>query len=88
MCNTCNSIYLCKTKPHLLLCQYEPLRKSLFIDKIIWSINKEATAVWKDCYQPNHIASLDSFSVVGNAANDHHLLLKEWLVLNWFRKIF
>ena len=80
-CNTCNSVYLGKTKRHLLVRQYEHLGKSIFTNKDLKYTEKDATAVRKHCHEHDHIASLESFSMVGNAVNNYHLLLKESLLI-------
>ena len=80
-CNTCNSVYLGKTKRHYLVRQYEHLGKSIFTDKDLRYSDKDATAIRKHGNQHNHIASLTDFSIVGNAVNNYHLLLKESLLI-------
>ena len=81
MCDTCNSVYVGKTKQHLLVRQYEHLGTSIFTDKALKYTEKDATAVRKHCYQHQHNSRLDSFQVLGNAVNNFHLQLKESLLI-------
>ena len=75
-CDTCNSVYIGKTKRHLLVHQYEHLGTSIFIDKALKYTEKDATAIRKQCYQHQHNNRLDNFQVLGNAVNNFHLQLK------------
>ena len=80
-CNTCNSVYIGKTKRHLLVRQYEHLRTWIFSDKALKYTKKDAIAIWKRCYQHQHNSRLDNFQVLGNAVNNFHLQLKESLLI-------
>ena len=81
MCNTCNSVYLGKTKRHLLVRQYEHLGLSVFTNKPLRYSDKDATAVRKHCHQHNHTRDTNSFKVMGNSVNNFHLQLKESLLI-------
>ena len=80
-CDTCNSVYIGKTKRHLLVRQYEHLGISIFTDKALKYTEKDATAIRKHCYQYQDNSRLDNFQVLGNAVNNFHLQLKESLLI-------
>ena len=80
-CDTCNSVYIGKTKRHLLVRQYEHLGTSIFTDKALKYTEKDATVIRKHCYQNQHNSRLDNFQVLGNAVNNFHLQLKESLLI-------
>ena len=80
-CDTCNSVYIGKTKRHLLVRQYEHLGTSVFTDKALKYNENDATAIRKHCYQHQHSSCLDNFKVLGNAVNNFHLQLKESLLI-------
>ena len=44
-CDTCNNVYIGKTKRHLLVRQYEHLGTSIFTDKALKYTEKDATAI-------------------------------------------
>ena len=80
-CDTCNSVYIHKTKGHLLVRQYEYLGTLIFTDKGLKYAEKDATAIRKLCYQHEHNSCLENFQVLGNAVNNIHLQLKESLLI-------
>ena len=65
--DTCNSVYICKTKRHLLVGQYEHLGLSVFTEKPLKYRKKDATAIKKHCHQNEHRCRLDNFEIVGTA---------------------
>ena len=44
-CNTCNSVYIGKTKRHYLVCQFEHLGLSVFSNKALRYSDKDATTI-------------------------------------------
>ena len=78
-CDISNSVYIGKTKWHLLVHQYEHLGLSILTEKALKYTEKDATAIRKHCHENKHRCSVDNFEVVGTAANDFHLKLKESL---------
>ena len=79
-CNTCNSVFISKTKRHLLVRQYEHLALSLQTEKAIKYTEKDATTIRKHCHENKHRSSVDNFEIVGTAVNHSHLKLKEFLL--------
>ena len=80
-CDSCNSVYIGKTKRHLLVRQYEHLGTSIFTDKPLKYNENDATAIKKHCHFNQHPDSLNNFKVLGNATNNFHLQLKESLLI-------
>ena len=77
--NTCNSVYIGKTKHHLLVRQYEHLGLSVLTNKALKYTEKDATVIRKQC---EHYCTVDNFKIVGNATtNDFYLKLKESLLI-------
>ena len=76
-CHTSNSVYIDKTKQHLLVRQYEHLGLSVLAEKALKYTEKDATAMRKHCYENKHRCSVDTFEIVANAVNDFHLKLKK-----------
>ena len=79
--DTCNSVYIGKTKRNLLVRQYEDLGTSIFTDKALIYTEKDATTIRKHCYKHQHNSRLDNFQVLGNAVKNFHLQLKESLLI-------
>ena len=77
----CNNVYIGKTKRHLIVRQYEHLGKSIATEKPLRYSDKDATAIRKHCHSLDHLASIDNFSILGNAMNNYHLSLKESLLI-------
>ena len=77
-CDTCNSVFIGKTKLHLLVRQYEHLALSVQTEKAIKYTEKDATTIRKHCHENKHLSSMDNFEIVGTAVNDSHLKLKEF----------
>ena len=77
----CNSVYIGKTKRHLLVRQYEHLGLSVFKEKALKYTEKDATAIRKHCHQNEHRCSVYNFEIVGTDVNDFHLKLKESLLI-------
>ena len=75
-CNTCNSVYIGKTKRHLLVRQYEHLGLSVLTNKALKYTEKDAAVIRKHCHQCEHYCTVDNFKIVGNANNDFYLKLK------------
>ena len=80
-CDICNNVYIGKTKHHLIVRQYEHLGKSIATDKPVRYSDKDATSIRKHCHSVDHLASIDNFSILGNALNNYHLSLKESLLI-------
>ena len=80
-CNICNDVYIGETKRHLLVRQYEHLGRSILTEKPLKYNEKDATAVRKHCHQQNHPANSFCFSLIGNAANNYNLKLKDSLAI-------
>ena len=80
-CDICNNVYIGKTKRHLIVRQYEHLGKSIATNKPLRYSDKDATAIRKHCHSLDHLASIDNFSILGNAMNNYHLSLKESLLI-------
>ena len=73
--DTCNSVYIGKTKQHLLVRQYEHLGTSIFADKALKHTEKDATTIRNYCYQHQYNSRLDNFQVLEDAVNSFHLHL-------------
>ena len=80
-CNTCNTVYIGKTKRHYLVCQFEHLVLSVFPNKALPYSDKDATAIHKHCRHQNHINCTDNFKIMGNSLNNYFLQLKESLLI-------
>ena len=80
-CDICNNVYISKTKLHLIVRQYEHLGKSIVTDKTLRYSDKDATAIRKHCHSLDDLTSIDNFSILGNALNNYHLLLKDSLLI-------
>ena len=76
MCDTCNSVYIGKTKWHLLVRQYEHLGLSVLTEKALKYTEKDAIVIRKYYNQNEHRCSVDTFEIVGTAVNDFKLKLK------------
>ena len=80
-CNTCNSVYIRKTKRHYLVRQFEHLGLSVFTNKALRYNDKDATAIRKHCHHQNHVHCTDNFKIMGNSVNNYFLQLKESLLI-------
>ena len=80
-CGICNNVYIGKTKRHLIVRQYEQLGKLIATDKPLRYSDKDAIAIRKHCHSQGHLASIDNFSILGNAKDNYHLSLKESLLI-------
>ena len=80
-CNTCNSVYIGKTKRHYLVRQFEHLGLSVFTNKALKYSDKDATAIRKHCHHQNHVNCTDNFKIMGNSVNNYFLQLKESLLI-------
>ena len=80
-CNTCNSVYIGKTKRHYLVRQFEHLGLSVFTNKALKYSDKDATAIRKHCHHQNHVNCTDNFKIMGNSVNNYFLHLKESLLI-------
>ena len=80
-CDACNNVYIGKTKRHLIVRQYEHLGISIATDKPLRYGYKDAAAIRKHCHSLYHLASIDNFSILGNAMNNYHLSPKESLLI-------
>ena len=69
-CNTCNSVYIGKTKRHYLVRQFEHLGLSVFTNKALKYSDKDATAIRKHCHHQNHVNYTDNFKIMGNSVNN------------------
>ena len=79
-CDICNNVYIGKNKRHLIVLQYKYLGKSIAIEKPLRYSDNNATAIRKHCHSLDHLASIDNFSILGNAMNNYHLSLEESLL--------
>ena len=73
---TCNSVYIGKTKRHHLVCQFKHLGLSVFTNKAVRYIDKDATAIHKHCHHQNHINCTGNFKIMGNSVSNYFLQLK------------
>ena len=80
-CDTCNSVYIGKTKRHQLVRQYEHLGLLVLTEKALKYTGKDTTTIRKHCHENKHCCSMDNFEIVGTAVNDFHLKLKESLLI-------
>ena len=80
-CSICNSVYIGKTKRHLLVRQYEHLGLPVLTNKALKYTEKDTTVIRKHCHQCEHYCIVDNFKIVGNATNDFCLKLKESLLI-------
>ena len=81
MCNTCNSVYIGKTKRHYLVRQFEHLGLSVFTNKALRYIDKDATAVRKHCHHQNHVNCTDNFKIIGYSVSNYFLQPKKSLLI-------
>ena len=81
MCNTCNSVYIGKTKRHYLVRQFDHLGLSVFNSKALRYSNKDATAMRKHCHYQTHFNCTDNFKIMRNSVNNYFLQLKESLLI-------
>ena len=84
-CDICNDVYVGETKRHLLVRQYEHLRKSILTEKPSNYNDKDATVIRKHCHQNNHRADSSCFTLIFSASNNFHLKLKESLSILKFK---
>ena len=80
-CNTCNSVYIGKTKRHYLVRQFEHLGLSVFTNKTLRYSDKDATAIRKQCHHQNHVNCTDNFKIMWNSVSNYFLQLKESLLI-------
>ena len=78
-CNTCNSVYIGKSKRHYLIRELEHLGLLVFTNKALRYSDQDEAAVGKHCRYQNHVNWTDSFKIMGNSVNNHFLQLKESL---------
>ena len=79
--DTCNSVYIDKTKRHLFVREYEHLGWSVLTEKVLKYTEKDATAIRKHFLEDKLRCSVDNFEIVATAVNDFHLKLKESLLV-------
>ena len=79
-CDTCNSVYINKTKRHLLVRHYDHLVLSVWTEKAL-KYTEDATEIRKNCHENKHHCGVDNFEIVRTAVNDIHLKLKESLLI-------
>ena len=75
--DTCNNVYTGKTKRHLIVPQNEHLGKLIATDKPLNYSDKDATTIRKHCHSLDNLASIDNFSILGNAVNNYLMSRKE-----------
>ena len=80
-CNTCNSVYIGKTRRHYLVCQFGHLGLSVLTNKALRYSDQDATAISKYCPHQNHANCIDGFKIMGNSINNYFLQLKESLLI-------
>ena len=51
-CNICSDLYIGETKRHFLIREYKDFGKSILTEKNLKYIEKDATAIRKNCHQP------------------------------------
>ena len=79
--NICNDVFVGKTKHHLLVRQYEHLRKSILTEKPSKYNYKDPTAIRKHYHQNNH--QVDScFTLISSASNNLFVFVKIVFVYN------
>ena len=81
MGNTCNSVYIGKTKKHYLVRQSEHFGLSVFTNKVLRYSDRDATAIRKHYHHQNHVNCTDNFKIMGNSVNNYFLHLKESLLI-------
>ena len=67
MFETCDSVYINKTKRHLLLRQYKHLGTSVLTNKALKYNDKHTTVIRKRYHQHQHNSRLYNLKVLGNA---------------------
>ena len=73
-CDTCNSVYIGKTKWHLLVRQYEHLGLSVLTEKALKYTEKGETAIRKHYHQNEHCCTVDNFEITGTAV----IMISTW----------
>ena len=73
-CDTCNSVYIGKTKWHLLVRQYEHLGLSVLTEKALKYTEKDETAIRKHYHQNEHCCTVDNFEIAGTAV----IMISTW----------
>ena len=79
--NTCNSVYIGKTKRHYLERQFEHLGLPVFTKKALRYSDKDPTVIRKHCHHQNHVNCTDNFKIMGNSVGNYFLQLKESLLI-------
>ena len=80
-CNSCNSVYISKTKRHYLVRQFEHFGLSVFTNKALNYSDKDATATRKHCHHQSYVNCIDNFKIMGDSVNNYFLQLKESLLI-------
>ena len=80
-CNTCNSVYIGKTKRYYLVRQFEHLGLSVSTNKALRYSDKDARAIRKHCHHQNRVNCTDNFKIMGNSVNNYIVQLKESLLI-------
>ena len=80
-CNTCNSVYIGKTKRHYLVRQFEHLGLSVFTNKSLRYSDKDEPAIRKHCHHQNHVNCTDNLKIMWNSVKNYFLQLKESLLI-------
>ena len=83
-CDTCNNAYIGKTKNHLIVRQYEHLGKSIATDKLLRYSDKDSTAIRNHSHSLDNLASIDNFSILGNAMKPSFNAARESIPLYLF----
>ena len=83
-CNSCNAIYIGKTRRHYLVRVFEHLGISLRThQKFSFNpANKNNSAILNHINCQKCVGSVDNFKIIGCATNDFHLKLKESLLIH------
>ena len=82
-CNSCNAIYIGKTRRHYLVRVFEHLGISLKTHKK-FTFNpkcKNNTAILNHINRQKCVGIMDNFKIIGSATNDFHLKIKESLLI-------
>ena len=82
-CNSCNAIYIGKTRRHYLVRAFEHLGISLRThQKYTFNpANKNNSAILSHINCQKCVGDIDNFKIIGCATNDFHLKLKESLLI-------
>ena len=83
-CNSCNAIYIGKTRRHYQVRVFEHLGISLRThQKFTYNSKcKNNSSILKHVNDKNCVGDFENFKIIGSATTDFHLLIKESLLIN------